>query len=329
MNFDLNNTLDSMQDGISDKAEVTHETIEEFHKNYISEIILDFGKYGDAAIFAVEMIPGVSEYNAIKDGDWQAFAIAAGIDIAAVAIGALTAGTGYAAIKGGTSVAKFSVKRAAKEIAEASIEKTARETVETGAKGAMKGIAEAGAEKAIKETLETNVEKATKETAEASVEKTAKEVSETGAERTVLKVGDKIDKTRFSEYVDEIEKITSREILSQQKELLEKALKEQDFSKLSKEDYALAKRDFKNKKAELIQTWEIMTGNEWPRYTQDVLNEAGDVVRRVGQPYDVHHIIELSTSGPNECWNIHPASFPDEHQGGIHAAGSLARLIFG
>lgn len=75
--------------------------------------------------------------------------------------------------------------------------------------------------------------------------------------------------------------------------------------------------------------WEEKTGQEWPKYSEDVLNEAGEVIRTAGQPYDAHHIIELSTSGPNEWWNLHPASFPGEHQNGIHAVGRLAKLIFG
>ena len=80
---------------------------------------------------------------------------------------------------------------------------------------------------------------------------------------------------------------------------------------------------------DLIQMWEEKTGTEWPRYTEDVFNEAGDVLRTANQPYDAHHIIELSTGGPNEWWNLHPARFPGEHQNGIHAAGSWAKKIFG
>lgn len=377
MGFDLNNTWDSIKDGISETAEVAHVKTNEFHEKYVSKVTPDFGKYGDAAKFAAEMVPGVSEYNAIKDGDWQAFAIAAGIDIAAVAIGAFTAGAGYAAVKGGTSVAKAGVKVAVKEVAEAGAKKIVKETVEAGAKKVVKETVEAGAEKIVKETVEAGAEKIVKETVEAGVEKVAKETveagaekvvketvearaekvvketaeagaekatkevteagtekalketAETGSEKTILEVGDKIDKTRFSEYVDEIEKITKREIPQQQKELIETALKEKDFTKLSKEATELARKEFKNNKSSLIQTWEKMTGNEWPKYADDILNETGDVIRTAGQPYDAHHIIELSTSGPNEWWNLHPASFPGEHQNGIHAAGSLAKLIFG
>ena len=183
MGFDLNNTWDSIKDGISETAEVAHVKTNEFHEKYVSKITPDFGKYGDAAKFAAEMVPGVSEYNAIKDGDWQAFAIAAGIDIAAVAIGAFTAGAGYAAVKGGTSVAKAGVKVAVKEVAEAGAKKVVKETVEAGAKKVVKETVEAGAEKIVKETVEAGAEKIVKETVEVGAEKVVKETVEAGAEK--------------------------------------------------------------------------------------------------------------------------------------------------
>lgn len=182
MKFDLNNTIDSVKDGISETAETIHVKTNEFHENYITKVTPEFGKYGDAAKFAAEMIPGVAEYNAIKDGDWQAFAIAAGVDLAAVAIGALSAGAGYAAIKG-TSAAKVGVKVAAKEVAEAGAKKIIKETAEAGVEKAVKETVEAGVEKVAKETVEAGVEKAAKETVEAGVEKAAKETAEVGAEK--------------------------------------------------------------------------------------------------------------------------------------------------
>lgn len=313
MNFDLNNTLDSIKDGIIEVADFAHEKTNKFHEKFISKITPDCGKYGDVAKFAAEMLPGVSEYDAIKDGDWQAFAIAAGIDIAALAIGGFTAGTGYAAIKGGTSVAKTGVKVAIREVAEAGAKKVVKETVE------------ASAEKVAKEAVETGVEKVAKETVEFGV----KEASDDVVKKTVLEIGEKIDKTKFTEYIGEIQEITKREIPANQKDLIEKALKENDYTKLSKEARDNSKKFFDRNKSSLIDEWEKMTEQEWPKYTEDVLNEVGDVIRSAGQPYDAHHIIELSTSGPNEWWNLHPARFPDEHQKGIHAIGRLARQIFG
>lgn len=195
MNLDLGNAWDSIKDGTKEVTEVAHAKTSEFHENYVSKVLPDCGKYGDAAKFAAEMVPGVSEYNAIVDGDWTGFAIAAGIDIGAVAIGAFTFGTGYAAVKGGTTVAKAGAKVAVKEVAEAGAkkvvkevaeegaEKLAKEAVEAGAKKAAKEVAEESVEKVVKETVETGAEKVTKEVAEESVEKVAKEVAEEGTER--------------------------------------------------------------------------------------------------------------------------------------------------
>lgn len=212
MGFDLSNAWDSIKDGISETAEVAHTKTNEFHEKYVSKVTPDFGKYGDAAKFAAEMVPGVSEYNAIKDGDWQAFAIAAGIDIAAVAIGAFTAGAGYAAVKGGTSVAKAGVKVAVKEVAEAGAKKVVKETVEAGAKKVVKETVEAGVEKVVKETVEAGAEKAVKETAEVGVEKVAKETVEAGTEKVAKEVAEEsTEKTmkevaeKGTESLDEIE----------------------------------------------------------------------------------------------------------------------------
>lgn len=51
-------------------------------------------------------------------------------------------------------------------------------------------------------------------------------------------------------------------------------------------------------------------------------------IRSKGQPHDAHHVIESSRGGSNEWWNIHPARFPDQHQGGIHRTNSPASKIF-
>lgn len=63
-------------------------------------------------------------------------------------------------------------------------------------------------------------------------------------------------------------------------------------------------------------------------YAEDVVNEAGIVIRKAGQPYDAHHLVESSFGGPNAWWNLHPAAFPDEHLRGIHGVDSLANIIF-
>ena len=172
MKIDVNHTMDSIKEGTIEVAETAQAKTSEFHENYVSKVIPDLGKYGDAAKFVAEMAPGVSEYNAIREGDWQAFAISAGIDVAAVAVGAFTAGAGYAALKGG---AKATAKVAAKEVAEAGVKKVAKEVVEAGV---AKELAEAGAEKAAKEVAEAGTEKAAKEVTSNLAEKGVKEVKE-------------------------------------------------------------------------------------------------------------------------------------------------------
>ena len=185
MNFEMEKTWSSIKEGTKEIAETAHIKTNEFHENYVSQFLPDCGKYGDAAKFVAEMAPGVSEYNAIVEGDWTAFAIAAGLDIGAIAIGAVTAGTGYAAFKGGSTVAKAGAKAAVKEVAEASAKKVVKEVAEEGAEKVVKEIAEAGSEKAVKELVEAGTEKITKEVVEASTEKMAREAAESSVQKAV------------------------------------------------------------------------------------------------------------------------------------------------
>lgn len=377
MSFDAVHTIESIQEGTKEVAETAHVKTSEFHEKYISKVVPDCGKYGDAARFVAEMAPGVSEYNAIREGDWQGFAISAGIDVAAFAIGAVTLGTGYGAVKGGSVAAKTGVKAATREIAEAGAKKAAKEMAKEGAEKAIKETAEAGAKRIVKETAETGAEKAAKEIAEAGAEKAAKEVAEAGAEKavkevteagtekatkeiaeagskkavketaeeggeklasetaekvaakSVKEVGEKIDKTMIPDYLHEVEEITKTEIPPNQMEKLQEALRKQDFAKLDSDAVRNLRRDFNKIKGNLIAKWEENLGKKWPVYTEDVLNDAGVVVRKAGQPFDAHHLIELSFGGPNDWWNLHPAAFPAEHPNAIHAATSLANTIFG
>ena len=86
---------------------------------------------------------------------------------------------------------------------------------------------------------------------------------------------------------------------------------------------------FKNAKLELIAQWEKNTGQKWPTYLEDVVSaEISKVVHATEKAYDAHHLILNSYGGDISWWNIHPASNPLEHQGGIHGAGSIANEIF-
>lgn len=328
MDFNLGKTFDSIVDGTKEVAEVTHEKTSAFHEAYVSKLVPDCGKYGDAAKFVAEMAPGVAEYNAIVDGDWTGFAIAAGIDIGAIAIGAFTAGAGYAAVKGGSTVAKTGAKVAAKEVAEAGAKKVVKEVAGEGAEKLAKEAAEAGTKKVVKETAEGGAKKVVKEVAEDGTKKLAKEVTEEGTKKVTKEVGEKMSKELVPEYLHEVESITKREIKPAQMEKLQKALKEQDFVKLDPDKVKLHKKLFDNAKDKLIDEWEKNTGDIWPVYAKDILNDAGEVIRTAGQRFDAHHLIESSFGGPNAWWNLHPAAFPSEHQAGIHAINSLANKIF-
>ena len=155
MDFNIKHALDNFKEGTMELADAAHEKTSEFHDNYVSQYLPDCGKYGDEAKFLAELLPGVAEYNAIAEGDWQAFAINAGLDLAALGIGLVTAGAGYAAVKSGTTAAKTAaktgLKAATKEAAEAGIKKAGKEAAEAGLKKAGKEAAEAGAEKLVKE----------------------------------------------------------------------------------------------------------------------------------------------------------------------------------
>lgn len=202
MSLDVSHTIDSIQEGTKEVAETAHTKTSEFHEKYVSKVVPDCGKYGDAAKFVAEMAPGVAEYNAIREGDWQEFAISAGIDVAAAGIGLLTAGAGYGAVKGGSIAAKAGAKTAAREIAEAGAKKAVKELAEEGAEKAAKELAEAGTEKVVKEVAEEGAEKAAKEVTEAGAEKAAKEVAEEGAEKASKEVAETGTETAVKE-VDE------------------------------------------------------------------------------------------------------------------------------
>lgn len=182
----MNDAFDSFREGTKEIAEIAHTKTKEFHENYISKVLPDCGKYGDAVKFAAEMLPGVSEYNAIRDGDWKSFAISAGIDAGGIALGSLSVGAGYAAVKGGSTGAKKSLKVAVKEISEAGTKKIAKETVEAGTEKAIKETVGAGTEKIAKEVVGDGTERVIRETAEEGAEKAIREVVKGGA-RTVEK----------------------------------------------------------------------------------------------------------------------------------------------
>ncbi|MEH6938325.1 HNH/ENDO VII family nuclease [Bacillus sp. JJ664] len=170
MEIDFGKSLDAVCEGVKNVGEVAHKSMGNYHKNYVSKIAPKDGKFGDTTKFVAEMVPGVSEYNAVREGDWKAFAIAAGIDVALIGVTVATAGlaTGAAVgVKAGTEAGKTAVKtvvragteavakKAIKEGNEAVAEKTFHEGVEAIAKKAVKEGTEEVAEKKEAVTLES------------------------------------------------------------------------------------------------------------------------------------------------------------------------------
>ncbi len=235
MSFDTTHTIESIQEGTKEVAETAHVKTSEFHEKYVSKVVPDCGKYGDAARFVAEMAPGVAEYNAIREGDWQGFAISAGIDVAALAIGAVSLGTGYGAVKGGSAVAKTGVKAATKEIAEAGAKKAAKEIAKEGAEKAVKETAEAGAKKIVREAAENGAEKAAKEIAEAGAEKAAKEMAEAGAEKAAKELAEAGAEKAAKEVAEAGTEQAAKELAEAGVEKVAKEMAEEGTEKTAKE----------------------------------------------------------------------------------------------
>lgn len=132
----------------------------------------------------------------------------------------------------------------------------------------------------------------------------------------------------IKEYVKDVKLNTNRNIPNNQIEELKNTLRLREYEKISPVEVAKHRAEFNRLKNSLIDEWELKTGQTWPTYSEDVIGTNGNVVRKAGSKYDAHHIIENSYGGNNEWWNIHPARFPNEHQAGIHRAGSPARELF-
>ena len=133
----------------------------------------------------------------------------------------------------------------------------------------------------------------------------------------------------IKDYVRDIETRTGIKLPKNQVEELKNALRSKEYEKLTPKETIRRRNEFNKVKNSLIEEWESNTGKKWPTYTEDVVSSnTGRIVRKVGDKYDAHHIIENSFGGEHEWWNIHPARFPNEHQSGIHGAGSAASELF-
>ncbi|CAI6064816.1 hypothetical protein PAECIP112173_01937 [Paenibacillus sp. JJ-100] len=137
------------------------------------------------------------------------------------------------------------------------------------------------------------------------------------------------DKKKFDDYIEDIEKQTNRKISQEQKDLLRKDLEKNNYSKLEKKEKEKHRQDFSDVKDELITEWEKKTDQEWPKHGELVKSKRGRVLRNPTSPYDAHEIIPNMSGGPLKWYNIHPARWPNEHQGGIHRKGGVWNTLFG
>ncbi|MGM0219160.1 HNH endonuclease signature motif containing protein [Enterococcus sp. AZ126] len=144
----------------------------------------------------------------------------------------------------------------------------------------------------------------------------------------MAKSASKLDGKLLRDYVRDVEARTGRKFDKSQIENLKEALRNNEYERMIPKEVAKHRAEFNRKKNSMISDWEKQTGQQWPTYTEEVIGKNGDAVRKIGDRYDAHHIIENSFGGNNEWWNIHPAKFPNEHQAGIHKAGSPARELF-
>lgn len=163
------------------------------------------------------------------------------------------------------------------------------------------------------------------------VSQALKETGEQSGKRASAEFGGEtssLDGELLRSYIKDVKINTNRNITKNQLEKLKTALRENEYSKLEPRDVAKHRSEFNGVKNRLIKEWEENTGQNWPKYTEDVIGKNGNVVRKAGSKYDAHHIIENSYGGNNEWWNIHPARFPNEHQAGIHRSGSPANKLF-
>lgn len=134
-------------------------------------------------------------------------------------------------------------------------------------------------------------------------------------------VENKLEKA-VSEYFDDLKS------KSEVKDTLpDKPFEASDLKKLSPEENAVMREEFRMNKDRLIQQWEEKNGCSWPTYKEDVYitTQSGEQVQiqKAGDRYDAHHIQPLGLGGKNEADNITPLHL-DVHRDhkGVHAPDS-------
>jgi hypothetical protein len=133
------------------------------------------------------------------------------------------------------------------------------------------------------------------------------------------------------QYIVDMEKRSGIAIQEEQRSLLNQALKQKKFEKLSGAEKVKHANEYNPSKREsLISQWEKKTGAVWPKYPADMKNAAGGIHDLAGKGHQLHHIIPQQVGGPHKWWNIHPLKKGADHQGGVHGAGSaLNKMLKG
>ena len=141
-----------------------------------------------------------------------------------------------------------------------------------------------------------------------------------------------ISKKDWEAYLNDIEKCTNRKFSKEQKDLLEKYLRNHDISKSVDDNlYHEISREFDKRatKNKLRKEWAEHYGMEYPKYTKEDIEKYDKIkATKLGSNYDLHHIIPRKYGGPNEWWNMVPAKNPVEHQSGIHRSEGVYRILF-
>jgi hypothetical protein len=136
--------------------------------------------------------------------------------------------------------------------------------------------------------------------------------------------------SRFEEYLQQVEDFTGVKMTESQVQRLKSAWEQHDKQLLSPGDYAKHVKQWEKPgfKDTVIDEWERQTGQQWPVYTEDVVSSnSGRTLRITGQRLDAHHLIEKTYNGPHEWWNIHPARYPEIHQGLIHGKDGIVHEL--
>jgi|GEM_PF-2202112 len=101
-----------------------------------------------------------------------------------------------------------------------------------------------------------------------------------------------------------------------------------DWEKVSPEEVAEHRLEFRNAKDSLIKQWEEQTGEKWPTYDQDIYSNNGIKIRSAGDLYDGHHIRPLEFGGRNTADNLTPLHAEDHYdRQGIHRPGGVFQQI--